>query len=462
MTIHIFSDDASSEGRISTDTSLGSSDSGKSSSRFCSVKRGISDRCSESIPSGGRDQIYSSHSAPTVEILCGAQNSIEVGLSDRFASEFISELFKPDSYTRSHAPDPVLEIDEATNRRKRKRICILLVMALLFFAMIATGSAYLSKSQNQVERETYAARKDNIFNQSIGDPRSMNPSDAIETAKPSEVTDESFERTNAPTSGELESPRIQVLRDILASESSREDLYSSSTDQYAAMKWLADEDPAELDFDEVLAQDIKDRYKASLIYFALNKGSGWRNIYGFLSANPICSWNDSGQGYAFEGIRCEGGKVVDVTLDMNRLEGTIPSEIALFDLRSLSFGSNTIYGTIPTELGGLVNLTSLKLGSNKLVGSLPSEFGKLLSLQALLLHENDIEGTIPSTYDSLMNLKHLFIEGTKLSGDIDSIFCNRENNFENFYADCASEAGVTCSCCTSCCNSEGKSCSGKV
>lgn len=79
---------------------------------------------------------------------------------------------------------------------------------------------------------------------------------------------------------------------------------------------------------------------------------------------------------------------------------------------------NNLSGSIPPELGNLVNLTYLNLYNNQLSGSIPPEFGNFINLQYLLLHNNNLSGSIPSEFGSLNNLAVLYLYNNNLSGNI--------------------------------------------
>jgi len=81
--------------------------------------------------------------------------------------------------------------------------------------------------------------------------------------------------------------------------------------------------------------------------------------------------------------------------------------------KDLSFSS--VRGTIPRELGYLIQLTYLNFYNNALTGTIPRELGYLTQLTYLSLISNALTGTIPESV------------------------CNR-----NIYVDCE----VVCSCCT--------------
>lgn len=79
---------------------------------------------------------------------------------------------------------------------------------------------------------------------------------------------------------------------------------------------------------------------------------------------------------------------------------------------------NHFRGSIPTEIGGLLDLKILILGDNLLTGSLPSEIGRLSNLQALILEDNQFTGSLPSEVAKLTNLEYLILGGNMLSGNI--------------------------------------------
>ena len=62
---------------------------------------------------------------------------------------------------------------------------------------------------------------------------------------------------------------------------------------------------------------------------------------------------------------------------------------------SLDLASESLTGTIPAELGRLLELTVLKLNGNSLTGSIPAELGWLDNLTELRLTGNSLTGCIP-------------------------------------------------------------------
>jgi len=117
------------------------------------------------------------------------------------------------------------------------------------------------------------------------------------------------------------------------------------------------------------------------------------------------------------GITLVNGRVHNLTLSSNQLNGNIPSEIGnLTNLYYLSMLNNQLTGNIPSELGSLSNLTTLWLGNNQLNGSIPAELDNLSNLTTLLLINNQLTGNIPAELGNLTNLTGLNISSNYISG----------------------------------------------
>ena len=167
---------------------------------------------------------------------------------------------------------------------------------------------------------------------------------------------------------------------------------------YASSRIVVAKD-AEMDALEALYQDTD--------------GDNWTNNRNWLSNAPLDSWH---------GVTTDrSGRVVELDLSENELNGTIPSELgSLTYLEELNLSQNQLSGTIPLELGSLNNLTTLSLFDNRLSGGIPSELGNLSNLELLALFENNLRGTIPSELAELDNLRWLMLSGNQLSGSIPS------------------------------------------
>ena len=141
------------------------------------------------------------------------------------------------------------------------------------------------------------------------------------------------------------------------------------------------------------------------------KGSNWRNDTNWLTDEPIRKWH---------GVTTNAlGRVTELRLEQNNLNGTIPPEVGeLWHLETLNFGENGLTGNIPSELGQLTNLESLEIHENALTGEIPTQLGEALFLTSLYLSSNNLSGTIPVALGKLVHLRWLDVGDNNLTGAI--------------------------------------------
>ena len=170
--------------------------------------------------------------------------------------------------------------------------------------------------------------------------------------------------TAAPTSLE----RFQAFSDVIRANSTSNavDLTTEGSPQYRAAKWLADQDPAQLDPSNTsLAQEIRDRYVAVVVYYSIGLNTKPHSqAYWWLTADSICKWNAvlDNTTYA-QGISCmDNVTVTKLVVEQANVAGTIPTEIAHFSLlQTLDLSQNDLQGSIPTEIGDCLLLNFLDL-----------------------------------------------------------------------------------------------------
>ncbi|KAI5069595.1 hypothetical protein GOP47_0015896 [Adiantum capillus-veneris] len=146
---------------------------------------------------------------------------------------------------------------------------------------------------------------------------------------------------------------------------------------------------------------------------------------------------------------CTSKKLLVLTLDNNRLFGTIPEDLGTCNsLTTLRLGGNNFTGSIPNSIGNLQNLvyfvaddnrlngtipsnisgwkslSLLNLASNQLSGSIPSQLGEAVNLQELLLSNNKFTGAIPQELVKCKNLSKLHLSGNLLNGSLPSDICS--------------------------------------
>ena len=85
-------------------------------------------------------------------------------------------------------------------------------------------------------------------------------------------------------------------------------------------------------------------------------------------------------------------------------------------MRILYLEENQLTGSIPVELGGLLELRWLVLKDNLLTGEIPAELGKLPRIRYLYLSGNQLTGEIPTELGGLSSLFVLHVSGNRLSG----------------------------------------------
>ena len=102
------------------------------------------------------------------------------------------------------------------------------------------------------------------------------------------------------------------------------------------------------------------------------------------------------------------------------MDGSIPREIGM--LTTLKFiqlaGSDTLTGSIPTELCRLTDLAGLHMNVNQLSGNIPSCVGDLSNLEVLNLVANDLTGTIPTELCQASKLEELYLTVNSIGGSI--------------------------------------------
>ena len=186
-----------------------------------------------------------------------------------------------------------------------------------------------------------------------------------------------------------------------------------------------------------------DRAALVALYNATN-GAFWVNSDNWLTSAPIGEWY---------GVTTDNdGRVTELVLFYNRLDGEIPPELGslsnlhrlilyqngltgeipselgnLANLREVYLHLNGLSGEIPAELGDLANLRELSLDVNGLSGEIPSELGNLAHLEQLSLYRNQLDGEIPSELGNLANLRVLQLGENQLSGEIPAEFGNLSN-----------------------------------
>ena len=132
-----------------------------------------------------------------------------------------------------------------------------------------------------------------------------------------------------------------------------------------------------------------DRAALVALYNATD-GPNWRDNTKWLSDAPLGEWR---------GVTTDAdGRVIELDLWLNKLEGELPTEIGdLARLRRLNLSLNSLSGSLPPELGQITALQNLTLIGNKFTGQIPVQYGGLFNLQKLYLSVgNAYTGCVPA------------------------------------------------------------------
>ncbi|KAK9271647.1 hypothetical protein L1049_002010 [Liquidambar formosana] len=102
------------------------------------------------------------------------------------------------------------------------------------------------------------------------------------------------------------------------------------------------------------------------------------------------------------------------------LQGSHPSELLVMSsyplMETLDLSSNSLTGTLPSDIGNMGRLKLLNLAKNSLSGQLPNEMSKLSDLEYLDLSNNKFKGKIPDKLPS--SLEGINLSYNDLSGSI--------------------------------------------
>ncbi|ESR41520.1 hypothetical protein CICLE_v10013815mg, partial [Citrus x clementina] len=133
----------------------------------------------------------------------------------------------------------------------------------------------------------------------------------------------------------------------------------------------------------------------------------------------------------------------DLILEHNNLGSGESDEVGFMNslancskLQVLSLGGNQFRGALPHSIANLSSqLQILVLGTNQLYGSIPSGIGNLVNLYSLQIEENQFTGLIPKEMGKLLNLQGLDFGGNHFLGEIPFTLGNLSSLYEIFLSD---------------------------
>ena len=98
----------------------------------------------------------------------------------------------------------------------------------------------------------------------------------------------------------------------------------------------------------------------------------------------------------WDGVKIQGGRVVELSLPNRKLDGVIPVGIGkLSALKTLDLSGNSLTGTIPASLNNLTALTKWRLAGNRLSGCVPANLFSVSDSDAASLNLSSCGGGTP-------------------------------------------------------------------
>eukprot|EP00804_Cyclotella_cryptica_P025181 CCRYP_016975-RA/>CCRYP_016975-RA protein AED:0.06 eAED:0.06 QI:150/1/1/1/1/1/3/558/994 len=192
----------------------------------------------------------------------------------------------------------------------------------------------------------------------------------------------------------------------------------------AAIQWL-EKDQASYNSTALSVEELRERYALALLYFTSNAEGSWYDAINFLSDGHICTWRMKRSGEKKGVLLCnEEDRVLQLVLYSNSLKGTLPTELCfLSELEVLRLDSNRIESTIPDEIGSLSMLSQLILNGNGLTGTIPQTIVDLANLTDIYLSDNMLRGALFDV-ESFHKLKDFRVDGNILTGEVPSSFAD--------------------------------------
>ncbi|XP_073303455.1 protein STRUBBELIG-RECEPTOR FAMILY 3-like [Primulina huaijiensis] len=119
----------------------------------------------------------------------------------------------------------------------------------------------------------------------------------------------------------------------------------------------------------------------------------------------------------WQGLECENGNIIGITLSGANLGGELDDDLGSFtSIRLLDLSNNHIGGSIPTDLPS--TLRTFNLSGNKLVGTIPDTLSSLSELTNLSLSDNHLTGPIPDVFQQLGGLVNFDVSGNSLTNEL--------------------------------------------
>lgn len=233
---------------------------------------------------------------------------------------------------------------------------------------------------------------------------------------------------------------IILVHDIAVDESERVAVTDEKSPQRQAIRWLADEDPMNIEIPETRFDTaypaFLQRYSSAVLAFTF--GPDLLKPLGFLSGSRECDWNadfSRPDGSTLtQGLICNTGEdvIIKVVLQTIGLKNEIPMELGnLHSISHLHLDENNLIGKLPHTLRRLSRLREFTVTRNKLTGHIPPFLAKMKALRHAELSKNSFSGHLKA-FDSSENedetadfeaspLRVLALDNNKFSGSLDAL-----------------------------------------
>ena len=157
-----------------------------------------------------------------------------------------------------------------------------------------------------------------------------------------------------------------------------------------------------IDYDPIERAALIEFYKAT-------GGDNWTRNDNWCSDKPLNEW--------YGVVTNDRKHVIALYLDWNNLTGSIPENIGeLVNLEQLYLYKNQLSGNIPESIGKLVNLKYFYFDYNQLSGNIPESIGNLKALIRLVGNDNQLSGKLPESIGHLTSLETLWLSDNQISG----------------------------------------------
>ncbi|KAL9322494.1 hypothetical protein ACSQ67_010547 [Phaseolus vulgaris] len=144
------------------------------------------------------------------------------------------------------------------------------------------------------------------------------------------------------------------------------------------------------------------------------------NLYTALGNPVLPGWVPSGGdpcGQAWQGVRCNGSVIQEITLNGANLGGELGDGLGSFvSIRAIVLNNNHIGGSIPSSLP--VTLQQFFLSDNQFTGGIPASLSTLTELSDIDLSNNNLSGELPPSMENLSALTSVNVENNQFVGPI--------------------------------------------